>query len=116
MRDGRRDVSRVDERLKGEEPKEIILIYNAIPGDTADVYRMQKDEELYLEERKAINEEYSNYTDSKDELLGILEPMTDKPLDEKITKRYQSLQVEFSSNLTALQISSANATIATPLL
>lgn len=69
------------------EPKEIIVIDSSLLGDVADPHGMQR--ELYLEERKAINEEFRTYNNSKEQLLGILKSMTDKSLDEKITSRYQ---------------------------
>ena len=96
------------------EEKEVITIDNALLGDAADPHGMQK--ELYLEERKAINEEFRSYVNSKEQLLGILKSMTDKPLDEKITARYQSLQVEFSTNLAVLQTSGPTADVVAKFL
>ena len=69
------------------ETKEVLEIDNALLGDEADPHNFQWD--AYMEDRKAINEDFRMYLKSKEQLVGIIKSMTDKLLDDKLTTTFQ---------------------------
>ena len=66
---------------------EEVVVDNALLGDVADPHKMQRD--LYMEVKKTAYAEFRTYVRSKEQLLGILKSMTDKPLDEKLNSMRQ---------------------------
>ena len=60
---------------------EEVVVDNALLGDVADPHKVQRD--LYMELKKSAYAEFRTYMRSKEQLLGIIKSMTDKPLGEK---------------------------------
>ena len=83
------------------ETKEILEIDNALLGDQADPHNFQRD--AYMEDRKAINEDFRLYLKSKEQLVGIIKSMTDKLLDDKLTTTFQQQQVEVDKTIAEMQ-------------
>ena len=69
------------------DTREVLLIDNDLLGAVVDLYNFQRD--TYMEDRKAVNEDYRIYLRSKVQLVGILKSMTNKPLDEKLITIFQ---------------------------
>ena len=76
---------------------EEVVVDNALLGDVADPHKMQTD--LYMELKKSAYAEFRTYVRSKEQLLGIIKSMTDKPLDEKTNSMFQSQSASFAERL-----------------
>ena len=68
-------------------------------GDVADPHKMQRD--LYIELKKSAYAGFRTYVRSKEQLLGIIKSMTDKPLGEKINSMFQSQSASFAERLAS---------------
>ena len=91
------------------ETKEVLGIDNALLGAEADPHNFQRD--AYMEDRKAINEDFRIYQKSKEQLVGIIKSMTDKSLDDKLTTTFQQQQAEVDKTIAEMQarpVSAAN--------
>ena len=91
------------------ETKEVLGIDNALLGAEADPHNFQRD--AYMEDRKAINEDFRIYLKSKEQLVGIIKSMTDKLLDDKLTTTFQQQQAEVDKTIAEMQarpVSAAN--------
>ena len=78
---------------------EEVVVDNALLGDVADPHKMQRD--LYMELKKSAYAEFRTYVRSKEQLLGIIKSMTDKPLDEKLNSMFQSQSASYAERLAS---------------